>query len=109
MINKRNAVKLISIIKKIKLDDLAKRDLIVQITPIIKKLSDHENYAALGDARQACLVALEYFGKDAIKYLDDDVQNVAKRVKALKLPGAAVIACQWRRNRPTVNSCGCGG
>ena len=112
MINKRNALKLIiAVIPRDKFapSDQTKRDINAAINPIIESLKAVKGYDQLGDVRQACVVALEYLEIDAKDFVEMDIDKAHKKIAALKLPGAKVIACQWRRNRPTTKTCGCGG
>ena len=101
MINKRNALKLIS---KTRLSDQVKRDAMTKIESIVKKIETVEGYSTLGDARQACLVALVYTGQPI-----DGLIDAADFETGAALIDDDAIACQWRTGRPNCQSCGCAG
>jgi hypothetical protein len=100
MINKRNALKLIS---KGRLSDQVKRDAMTKIEAIVKDVETIEGYSMLGDARQACLVALVYTGQPIDGLIGEDFETGSNLIDD------DTIACQWRTGRPNCQSCGCAG
>ena len=101
MINKRNALKLIS---KGRLSDQVKREAMTKIESTVKQIETVEGYSMLGDARQACLVALVYKGKSI-----DGIIEAEDFETGATLIDDDTIACQWRTGRPNCQSCGCAG
>jgi len=101
MINKRNALKLIS---KSRLSDQIKREAKGRFSQICKDLEKIEGYSMLGDTRQACLVALVYKGKSI-----DGIIEAEDFETGSKLIDDHTIACQWRTGLPNCQSCGCSG
>ena len=100
MINKRNALKLIS---KSRLSDQVKREVMTKIESIVKQIETVDGYSMLGDARQACLVALVYTDQPIDGLIDEDFETGSKLIDD------HTIACQWRTGRPNCQSCGCAG
>ncbi len=113
MINKQNAVKLITTVsksEKMAPTDKTKRSIMTKAVPIIDELKDLPGYDALGDVRQSCLVAIMYFDDkaDVSELITKPFDKGAKDIEKLKVYGASTIACQWRTNRPNCAGCGCG-